>query len=300
MVDWVNRLERWMLMARGFQSQWIDTSSGSMHVFDSKGSGEHPPLVVLHGISACATQFRPLLTPIRSSVRRVIAPDLAGHGFSAAPKSGLNETTMMLGLEQTLGAVIDEPFVMVGNSLGGLAAIRFALAHPDRVKGLILISPGGAPMAEDDFQAFLGNFRQTDRYKALAFLDKLTVAPMWYRQLIASGVAEVFCRPAMAKFLAEISSDNLLSAGELSTLTMPIRLIWGKQDHLMPRENLQFFRSFLPPHAVTVEPDGFGHCPYMDTPSKLVHVVNEALDGLVQRLIPAIESPSEPERIPAV
>ena len=53
------------------------------------------------------------------------------------------------------------------------------------------------------------------------------------------------------------------------SLPMPILLLWGRSDRILPREHLEFYRGSLPAHAVIEEPEGFGHSPYLDDAAAL-------------------------------
>jgi pimeloyl-ACP methyl ester carboxylesterase len=50
---------------------------------------------------------------------------------------------------------------------------------------------------------------------------------------------------------------------------MPILLLWGQSERLLPRSSLAYFRHHLPRHAVIEEPVGFGHCPHLDDAARL-------------------------------
>jgi pimeloyl-ACP methyl ester carboxylesterase len=281
MIALIAHIERLLLRLNGYRSRKVSTGVGEMHAFDATGEGELPPLVVLHGISASSTQLRPFLTRMRKHTKRVIAIDLPGHGFSADPRDGLTKETLLLGLTETIDQLIQEPFMLFGNSLGGMGAIQFTLACPQRVRALILCSPGGAPMPEEQFQRFVDNFRIRDNQDALAFIDKITSKPIWFRRFAAPMVRALFNRPLLASFLANVNGSDLLTAEDLQRLHLPISLIWGRDEHLMPKENLVFFKKNLPSHATITEPAGVGHCPYLDRPTKLEHLVKEAMEAFV-------------------
>jgi pimeloyl-ACP methyl ester carboxylesterase len=55
----------------------------------------------------------------------------------------------------------------------------------------------------------------------------------------------------------------------LSALEMPILLLWGQSERLLPPSALAYFRRHLPPHAIIEEPAGFGHSPHVDDPVRL-------------------------------
>ena len=50
---------------------------------------------------------------------------------------------------------------------------------------------------------------------------------------------------------------------------MPIHLVWGRSERLMPPTHLAFFKDSLPPHATIEEPEGMGHCAHLDDAAAL-------------------------------
>ena len=76
---------------RGYRTRRVPTSVGTLHALEARGRGALPPVVVLHGLSAAGQYYESLLERVRPHVRRVIAPDMPGHGYSATPPSGLTQ-----------------------------------------------------------------------------------------------------------------------------------------------------------------------------------------------------------------
>src|SRR5688500_4740288 len=108
---------RLALKARGFASRRVELPNGRVHVFDAKGRGTLPTVVVLHGIGSAAVQFARLLVALRPHVRRVLAPDLPGHGFSDESRIPLVPELLFVTVRELLERLTDEPIVLVGNSL---------------------------------------------------------------------------------------------------------------------------------------------------------------------------------------
>jgi len=273
----IERLARHSLRLRGFRSVRVRTSVGRMHVLDARGGGHLPPTVLLHGFSSAGVDFLPLLQRLRPRVSRILAPDMPGHGFSDTPREGLNPRTMRAGLLEALDAVIDEPVVLFGNSMGGLAAIHYALARPEKVRGIVLCSPGGAAMNEAELATFLDTFRVERHRDALRFVDRLLAEPNVLRQVLAWGVRRKFSHPNMRSLLASVSSDDLLRPEELSALVAPVLLLWGAVERILPRAHLDFFREHLPAHAHVDEPEGFGHSPYLERPGAVTRRIVDFL-----------------------
>ena len=117
------------------------------------GGGDHPPLVLLHGVfDNKATWFR---LAARLAARRLIAPDLIGHGhsskptFAARPEHERYSPDMQVGYLAAFITALDlDDVILVGNSLGGGLALRLYLDFPAlaaKVRGLVLIDAAGYP-----------------------------------------------------------------------------------------------------------------------------------------------------------
>jgi pimeloyl-ACP methyl ester carboxylesterase len=259
-----DHLARATLQARFFRSRRVRTSVGRMHVLDAEGHGRLPPLVLLHGLSSTGVHYLPLIGHVRPHVRRLLLPDLPGHGFSEPPAGGMRHETLAAGVREALDAVLDEPAVIFGNSLGALAAIRYAAVRPERVRGLFLCSPGGAPMAEKELRRFLDTFRVDTHTSAVAFVDRVFGRRTTFRHVLAWGVRKRMHHPTVRSLLASVSPEGLLSRDDLAGLSMPVWLSWGRRDGVLPREHFDFFRENLPAHAVVREPLDHGHTPYLE------------------------------------
>ncbi|NCG18044.1 MAG: alpha/beta fold hydrolase [Rhodobacterales bacterium] len=259
------RLGHWALLAFGYQSKTVDTDAGIIHFLERARSGALPPVVVIHGIGASHVHFWWVLLKVRNKFSQVIVPDLPGHGLSRG-KRGITSGQMISGLCQAMDHVLDEPAVFFGNSLGGLAAIRIALTMPRRIRGLLLCSPGGAFQENDALQAFLKTFQIETFSDGASFVGKVFARPPLFRWLIAPGVVAAFQHPRIRSFVTGVRSDQLMTQAQLATLTMPIRMIWGTKDALLPRAPRDWYVASLPDHADVLEPE-IGHCPQLDAPN---------------------------------
>jgi pimeloyl-ACP methyl ester carboxylesterase len=257
------QLARTSLQLHGYSSLRVGTSAGRVHVLDVRGGGHLPPVVLLHGLSSAAVHLLPLIRHLRGRVRRLMAPDMPAHGFSDAPPE-MHPSALKDALVEAMDAVIDEPVVLFGNSLGGSAAVHYAVTRPERVRGLILCSPSGAAMDEDELRRFVETFELDSHRAALDFVDRLFAERSRMRHLFAWGVRRSFRNPDVQALLSSLSPSDLLRPEQLSALRMPVLLLWGKGERILPRWHFDFFRRHLPEHARLEEPEGFGHAPYLD------------------------------------
>lgn len=269
LLSTVERAGRWVLNLQGFRSRNVATAGGSLHAYDARGPRDLPTIVLLHGLGSAATAFGPLLTRLLPHAGRVTAPDLPGHGFSPAPSERLTPAHLYSSVSEALEALVPEPMVLVGTSLGGALALRYALEHPARLAGLALISPAGAPMTAGEWDELRDVFAIDSADGARRLLERLYHRAPWYLPALAPGLREVMQRAAVRDVMGAASPDDLPAPDSLRSLSMPILLLWGQSERLLPASSLDYFRRHLPAHALIEEPAGFGHSPHFDDPTRL-------------------------------
>ena len=245
------------LAALGYESR----DALGVKVLQAPGRGVLPTVVLLHGLGSRGADYLPLLQRLRPHVRRVVAPDFPGHGGSVVPPS-FDVASSSSGLVRALGEVLDEPAIVYGNSLGGFSAIRFAAARPDRVRGLFLASPAGAPSTPEEFARFRTLLRMETHDGALRFLETVMHDdPGAFRHVIAWAMRRRF-RP-VRPLVDDMPTAPGLTAEEIQSLAMPVHLFWGESERLLPAGHLAFFRENLR-GAMIEEARGFGHAPQLD------------------------------------
>ncbi|MBK8694704.1 MAG: alpha/beta fold hydrolase [Deltaproteobacteria bacterium] len=266
-----DQLARLSLRARGLASSTVRVRGLDLHVYDGAGRGRLPTVVMLHGLGAGGASFGPMVTALRPHVRRVILPELPGHGFSAHPEDGGDITADLLldAISDALDGMLDEPTIVLGNSLGGAVALGYALRRPERVRGLMLVSPAGAKMEADEWRELVSAFDLTTTAEARRFLERVYHRPPWFLALFAHEFPDVLKKPAVRQILASVTPEHSPTPDELALLSMPILLLWGRSERLLPASALAWFRQHLPPQTVIEEPAGFGHAPQMEQPERL-------------------------------
>lgn len=274
-LSFVENLTHRALTSRGVQSRWVDTKVARLHAYDAPGRGPLRTVAVLHGISSSAAAYGSLIQRLRGRFLRVVAPDAPGHGKSADPRVPLSPETLFESMSELLDRELTEPSVIFGCSLGGAMAVNYALARPERVRALVLASPAGAAMDAEELARFLTMFRMRSRSDAAEFLGRLHRRAPWYTPFIASDLVDLFARPVITSFTASVRPEHLFTPEQLASLSMPVHLLWGRADRLMPGSSLEFYRKHLPPHATIEEPDRWGHCPHFDDPAALAEKIAE-------------------------
>jgi pimeloyl-ACP methyl ester carboxylesterase len=107
-------------------------------------AGEGPPIVLCHGITASRRYVHHGSRALERAGHKVVAYDARGHGESdpAPPGEGYGYPWLVADLERVIAAEVGEaPFLLAGHSMGAHTAVAYALRHPQRLTGLVLIGP---------------------------------------------------------------------------------------------------------------------------------------------------------------
>src|SRR5262245_54792559 len=113
---------------------------GDVHYLDFGGPAGDTPVVLVHGLGGSHLNWG-LVGPALAARTRVYAPDLPGFGltFPGGRTASVPANTAVL--DAFLDKVVGGPALLVGNSMGGMVALRQAAAHPETVTGLVLLDP---------------------------------------------------------------------------------------------------------------------------------------------------------------
>lgn len=252
--------------------------------------GEGEPLVLLHGLGASRRLWHRVVPLFAASGRRVLAPDVPGFGDSAPAGPGFDFEAVSEALARPLAEAAGGGFDLLGTSLGGAVALRFALARPDLVRRLVLAAPAGFsprpwPVA-DALGALAGPALGVRRFAGVP----LSVSPTARRVLLFGAVAEPQRLSAGDAELILTSSRRASRLGPalaavlrvdhralLSRLDTPFGLIWGERDRVVPIANLDSIRALRPDAAVETIP-AVAHIPQLERPAEFVAAVQRVLE----------------------
>ena len=250
----------------GYTASRIPTSAGDVRVFESARRGSLPTIALVHGLSADAVGYLPLLQRLRRHAH-VVAIDLPGHGGSEM-RDDITLAACVSGGVEALAQHLREPAIVFGNSLGGLTAIRFTLAHPELVRGLFVASPAGAPSTPAELDELLQKFRIHTPAEAMRFLEVIFHAkpesPL--RHLMARDLVRRHRMPSLRSLIRDVPNAKPFEPAEIESLAAPTYFMWGKSERLLPPSHLEFYRRHLK-NATIEEPWGFGHSPQLDSPN---------------------------------
>jgi len=257
-------------------SKFMQLGRLSVHYRD-EGSG--PPLVMLHGTGASLHTWQGWSAVLRRQLR-VIRMDLPGFGLTGPEPSGDYSSAQYV---RFLDRVADKlglgSFYLAGNSLGGFIAWRYAAAHPERVGRLILVDAGGYPQNRRPLLVF--------RLAQVPVISSL-LAQMNPRPLVARSLREVYADPSKVTpelidlytdlalragnreaFSARASTREADHTGELSRVSAPTLIMWGRLDTLIPASDAERFARDIRRSKVVIY-EGVGHLPMEEAAARSV------------------------------
>lgn len=275
-LAWVHRRQ---LTMSGLQRTVLPSSAGPQTFFQG-GSG--PAVVLLHGAGDQAGTWSEVIPRLAGSYR-ILALDLPGHGASAPEAGPLTMETILAGIEAVL-ATATPPFTLVGNSLGAWVAMLYARRHPDRVARLVLIDGGPLRGDRPELTALPATRQQAARMMD-AVLDPATPRPPGF---ILDDVARQFQRGPASRLSLPDMQQYLFQS--LEQFPVPVDLLWGESDRLVPLEYGKRMQAQLPAARLTVIPK-CGHIPQQECPTAFV----AALEAILRSSPPA-RRPAEAAR----
>lgn len=247
-------------------------------------------VVMLHGWVASSFSFRHQLAGLPAVGARCVSVDLRGFGLSDKPR-GRGSYTMdgyVADLDALLDALALKRVVLMGHSMGGGIALTYALARPERVRGLALVAPTGVVPV-----AFLSLPKLMPR--AIASMADGLLVPRWESGLILRNLAygdasrvtdrevdEYWAPTQLPGFVlaARASAEEFdwrpIERSRLATIAVPSVVILGKKDRLI-RKAAGSAQAI--PGATVKELDA-GHCAHEERPEE----ANELIGSLIRRV----------------
>ncbi len=264
-------MHRALLWRTGGRSLFADTRVSRLHYYDIAGSGPLGTVVMFHGASQGAVHYGRVMVALLRCYSRIIAVDAPGHGLSGAPPQ-MNADVLADGVTELLDEVLGRSSsVVFGTSLGGAMALKYALARPERVSSVCVLSPAGAPLSERERDALMRTFEMRRHKDATAFMRLVTHRPSMLAPLVAVETRRRFrSAPMRQLFDSFVTGESELSGGEIRGLVPPVRLLWGRRERVLPPSSLAFFRQHLPvARRVIVEPPHFAHAAFLEFPTEV-------------------------------
>lgn len=246
------------------------------------GDPAAPTVLWLHGSGPGATSltnWEPLITGLAGSFHH-LAPDILGFGDSSHPESppvGMRAWTA-LRAENLIGLldVLDVDRVdLVGNSMGGMIALRMVLDAPHRVRRLVLMGSGGAPVEPtEDLRRMVGFYRDPTEAAMRDLLTRFVHDPALFAgrldEIAASRLARASRPEVRRSHLSTFDPSGepvRYTPDELASVPHEVLVTHGRDDRFIPVQAAYYLAEHLPKAQLHVLPDT-GHWAQLEQPTR--------------------------------
>ncbi len=260
--------------------------------------GQGPAVLLLHGLGTSLVTWAQNIQPLAAAGYRVVALDLPGHGDSDKPRHLSYDPAAGARLvHRVLDALGVERASLVGSSAGGLIAGMYALAYPQQVQRLVLVSGGGLgrqvawflrmfslpgvgellyqPQWQSGQDLSRRIFHQIPSHVP-SFLDQVLPEMRRVRTLPGTRRAMLRSLRSSVNLFGQRRSQYILP--HLRQLPVPVLTVWGEEDAILPVRHAEAVRRALPGSLVHTMPQ-CGHWPHMERPEEFNALLVRFLDG---------------------
>ena len=265
-------------------STFVTLEGVRLHVRDT-GPRNGPPVLLLHGFGSSLHSWDQWAALLEAD-RRVIRLDLPGFGLTGADPTGdysdLRAVALLEGLLDRLGVAQAD---VVGSSMGGRIAWRFAAERPARVRKLVLMAPDGFASAgfTYDRPAGVPLLMRALPYTLPMPLLRGGVAPAYAdaASLTESALEryrDMMIAPGVRAAILDRMATHVLVPPEpfLRRIAAPVLLLWGESDRMVPAAHAADYARELPDSRTVVLP-GLGHVPMEEDPARALAPVTAFL-----------------------
>jgi pimeloyl-ACP methyl ester carboxylesterase len=250
--------------------------------------GEGPPLVLLHGQGASAEIMSGLIAKLVDRYH-VVAPDIPGLGRSVVRAGALDGPGTVKWLGELIGKTCDRPPIVLGISLGGSIAARFAAASGNEIAKLVLIDSGSLGRFRPRPSLLLALIRfakkpdqtRAERFQRQVFFNAERVRAQMGDRLTA--VVEYQIDRAKQPSVNRANRTLLRKVGtkripddELRKIQIPVALIWGRHDRVNNIKHAERASAEFgwPLYAI----ENAGHVPFVEQPAAFGAALTEILE----------------------
>jgi pimeloyl-ACP methyl ester carboxylesterase len=262
-------------------SQFMPLMGMNVHYRDQGARSDTLPLVLIHGTSSSLNTWDSLTNLLSANSiknKRIIRMDMPGFGLTGpSPENAYSYAYFSMFLDSFLNKLQVKSCILAGNSLGGGIAWNYTLAHPEKVKKLILIDASGYPRKDEkgsigfkiasipvvnNLLLFITPKALVKKSLETVFFDKsfITEATItrYHDLLLSEGN-----RKATLSLFQHPLKQNTAAIININTPTL---ILWGEQDQLISVANAYQFQKDIKGSILEVY-KGVGHIPMEEAPS---------------------------------
>ena len=278
-------------------SRFLEDGHGGKIHYRDEGKMDGQAIFLIHGSNSSLQTWEPLVALLGEKYR-LISLDLYGHGLTGPNSTGAYDAdTNIAAAVRVLDAVGVDQAYWVGNSMGGWLTWRAGLSVPERTAGLALIDASGAQV-EEKGQVYLG------ARLAQSWIGQMLLPEITPRFLVKSSLEESVARPErLSEELVDRYWELLRFPGnrqasldrartprqpekwaDVGSLEMPVLLLWGEQDKVIPVSHAKAFASAIPETKLIIYPD-VGHLPMEETPEQVARDIDDWIESLAAEAV---------------
>jgi pimeloyl-ACP methyl ester carboxylesterase len=232
-------------------------------------------LFFLHGAGSNGHTWHRQLAHF-DAAHSAVALDFPGHGRSGSSE-GLSDLDAHVrcthGFATSLGL---RPFVLVGRAMGGAVAIAFALAHPERVRALVLVA---TPPRFDIPPASLDTWRDVTMGRATQPFSPALFSPTVDMAVMREAFMEQVKTDPRVRYSDLLTSNGLDLSDHLAALRVPTLVITGRDDHFAPPEKAEEVQRLIPGARLAVV-ENAGHTLASEQPEAFNRAVQSFVEAL--------------------
>jgi abhydrolase domain-containing protein 6 len=281
----INILHGWIrnkYRRNGFASQKIDIGQCVLHYYERRHSSSSPTIVLLHGLGTSSSTWVNLFPRLNTECN-VVALDLPGFGYSqikdGRPFFLFHELLESLGVFFT--NVVQPPFILLGHSLGGWLAAKYAITHPNMVRHLILVDSAGILSGETIRQGEAFQIQTLNDVRKL--LDTIWFRYPWYFKPFYPAVRNDLRKRRVSDFVRSIRPEDFVNE-DLGKLKMRVSIVWGKEDKLTTSRSLEVLEESIS-HAAVYRIERCGHVTQLERPNEFIGIVRRLLEDETHRAV---------------
>ncbi len=257
--------------------EYVDV--GGLKVYYTvEGSGS--AVILIHGNGLSGGQWKLNIGPL-AKYYKVYAPDLPGFGLSDKPDMEYGVDYYVGFLGRFMDSIGVQKATLVGNSMGGAVAAKFAARCPERVAGVVLSDPTGfvpdsLSRNKELYNAFLGLMIRSRRLYCRPMLYNSANMRLLDDTKLVTDSKE--SRDAFVKNCRSILQYDGSYSGTLMAISAPALIIWGEDDLLLPAEDAEKYKGLIAGSKVKVI-ERCGHMPNLERHDEFNAAVLDFLGG---------------------
>lgn len=258
----------------------------NLHWIEVGDSDANPPLVLLHGLNDCYNTWKQVATELARD-RRVLIPDLPGHGYSGRPDASYELQWYARVMAQWLELVGIQQMDCVGHSFGGGVAQMLVRECRHRIRKLGLLSSGGLGR-EVALELRLASIPWLVENLGQPFMAKGTLIALWHldnslRREHITELSKINAQKGSARAFARTLCDVINWRGQTRNFFQhaheiedlpPIGLFWGDLDRVIPIAHAQALAKAVDGTLLKVF-EGCGHFPHQERPKCVTRAFQE-------------------------